>query len=148
MTDRLRGRCLCGRVRFEIEPPTAFHSHCHCTSCRLAHGAPYVSWTSVPRARFVLCDGAEVLRWYRSSPQIEWGFCGTCGSSMLYRAVAAGHPESPSVDRIYVTVASLIDPMDRPPEAHVSFEERLPTTKPGDGLPCYRGKGEAVIPPD
>lgn len=146
--DTLRGRCLCGAVRFTLTPPTAFHSHCHCRSCRLAHGAPYVTWTAVPVERFALDAGAEALRWYRSSATIEWGFCGVCGSSMLYRAVATGHPEAPDPGRVYVAAASLVDPMDRPPAAHVSFEERLPHTVPGDGLPRYRGKGEASMPPE
>lgn len=143
---RLHGRCLCGAVRFSLTPPTAFHSHCHCASCRLAHAAPYVTWTGVPSARFRLIAG-ETLRWYRSSPCIEWGFCATCGSSMLYRAVTDGHPERPDPDRMYIAVGALTDPMDRPPAAHVSFEERLPSTRPGDGLPCYRGKGIEEIPP-
>jgi len=144
--DPIRGRCLCGAVRFQLRPPTAFHSHCHCQSCRRAHGAPYVTWTAVAADRFRLIDGEAALRWYRSSPCIEWGFCGTCGSSMLYRAIAAGHAEGPDPQRMYVAVAALIDPMDRPAAAHVSFEERLPSTVPGDGLPRYRGKGDALLP--
>jgi len=138
--EPIHGRCLCGAVRFALTPPTAFHAHCHCRSCRLSHGAPYVTWTGVPLSAFAFEQGEQAVRWYRSSPQIEWGFCATCGSSMLYRAIAEGHPEEPDTDRMYVAVASLTEPMDRPPQAHVSFEERLPTTRPGDGLPCYRGK--------
>lgn len=137
----LHGRCLCGSVTFELTTPTDFFAHCHCESCRLAHGAAFVSWTSVPRERFAITAGEDHVRWHRSSEWIEWGFCDRCGSSMLYRAIAEGHPESPKTDRVYVTVASLRDPMDRPPVAHVSYEERVPWHQVGDELPKVTGKG-------
>jgi hypothetical protein len=140
----IRGRCLCGAVAFELTPPTDFCSHCHCESCRLAHGAAFVTWTSVPLDRFRFTAGASRVTWYRSSATIEWGFCATCGSSSLYRADTAGHPETPKLDRMYVAVGSLLDPLDREPGAHVSFEERLPWMR-AHGLPAYRGKGVEPI---
>lgn len=80
------------------------------------------------------------MSWYCSSTWIEWGFCRHCGSSMLYRARSEGHPEAPKVDRMYVAVGSLVDPMDRQASAHVSFEERVPWFEPTDALPKHRGK--------
>jgi hypothetical protein len=150
MTDHenpqpIRGRCLCGAVEFALTPPTDFFAHCHCQSCRLAHGAGLTSWTSVPLDRFTVLGGAERISWYRSSECIEWGFCGICGSSMLYRAVREGHPESPRLDRMYVTVASLLDPMDREPQAHVSYEERVPWLQFTDSVPKHRGKTDERI---
>ena len=37
----LRGSCLCGEVRFEIDGPLMRSSHCHCRQCQKAHGAPF-----------------------------------------------------------------------------------------------------------
>ena len=145
-TEPIRGRCLCGAVQFRLRPPTDFSAHCHCHSCRLAHGAPFVTWTSVPVDRFELDCPEDAVRWYRSSEWILWGSCRTCGSSMLYRADRAGHPESPRLDRIYVTVASLIDPLDREPDAHVSYEEHVPWLRLTDGLPKHRGKTGETVP--
>jgi hypothetical protein len=65
---------------------------------------------------------------------------------MLYRADREGHPEQPKTDRMYVSVGSLIDPMDRPPAVHVSYEERLSFMHPSDGLPKHKGKTEETIP--
>lgn len=142
MTDAIHGQCLCGQVRVRLTPPTDFLSHCHCRSCRLSHGAAFVTWTSVPLERFALEAGEGDVTWYRSSEHIEWGFCRTCGSPLLYRAVSPGHHESPKTDRIYVSAACLEDALDRAPQAHVSYEERVPWHTPGDGLPRYRGKGD------
>ncbi|MGH8286041.1 MAG: GFA family protein, partial [Steroidobacteraceae bacterium] len=37
----IRGSCLCGGVRFEIDGPVGRASHCHCSMCRKAHGAAF-----------------------------------------------------------------------------------------------------------
>jgi hypothetical protein len=121
---------------------------CHCRSCRLSHGAPFVAWTSVPLARFQFDAGEEQVRWYRSSEWIRWGFCGECGSPLLYRADAEGHPESPGVDRMYVSAGALVTPLDRRLERHVSWEERVDWYAPGDGLPRHLGKSEATAAGD
>ena len=142
----LRGGCSCGAVEYCIAPPTDFFGHCHCASCRRATGAAFVSWTSAPRDRFHLVRGDDALRWHRSSPTIRWGFCGTCGTTLLYVADAEGHPEAPKTDRVYVTVASLRDPMDRAPSAHVSWEERVPWVELGDHLPRHVGKTAEATP--
>ena len=68
-----------------------------------------------------------------------------CGSSMLYRADKEGHPESPHLDRMYVTVANLVDPMDRTPTAHVSYEERVGWLDFADDVPKHRGKTDERI---
>jgi len=141
MEATIKGRCLCGAVEFSLTPPTDFLAYCHCRSCRLSHGAPFVAWTSVSREHFAFLAGEAEVTWYQSSEWIQWGFCRRCGSSMLYRAIKAGHPESPKLDRMYVSAGSLTGPMDRAPSAHVSYEERLPWLEVADHLTRYRGKG-------
>jgi hypothetical protein len=94
--------------------------------------------------RFELVRGEEDLKWYRSSECILWGFCSSCGSSMLYRADREGHHENPRLDRMYICAASL-DILDRSPGAHVSYEERSPLLDGFDELPRYHGKGEELI---
>ncbi len=139
-TQEIRGRCFCGSIQFALTPPTDFCAHCHCESCRRSHAAAFVTWTSVPKERFRVLQGEELITWYRSSDCIEWGFCGTCGCSALYRATAEGHPEQPKVDRMYVAVGALDDDLDREPSAHVSYEERAAWLSDLDGLPKHRGK--------
>ncbi|MEW6279272.1 MAG: GFA family protein [Candidatus Eremiobacterota bacterium] len=131
------GRCLCGEIRFEIEPPTEFCSHCHCQSCRLSHGAGFVTWTSVPEERFRLLHGAP--RAYASSARVSWLFCGNCGSSMFYRST-----EAPG--RIYLTAANLIGPLDREPDSHVSFEEHVGWIERAGELPRFQGKTSIPCP--
>lgn len=142
----IRGGCLCGAVRFVLTPPTDFAAHCHCASCRRSHGAAFVTWTGVPDGRFAFIEGEDRVRWYDSSEWIRWGFCETCGSSMLYTVKAEGHPESPTIGRVYVAVGSLVDPLDREPSLHVSYDERVSWFHAHDRLPRYRGKTDERMP--
>lgn len=41
------GRCLCGALQFSVRFPTKWVAHCHCTMCRRAHGAAFVTWFEV-----------------------------------------------------------------------------------------------------
>ena len=135
MENTIRGGCLCGAVSFELIPPTDFLGHCHCRSCRRAHGAPFVSWTSVPHAQLRMLAGEPV--WFRSSQKVQRAFCGRCGSPLLYR----GDGE----DRTYIAAGALEDLPDRLPTEHVSFEEKVAWLEVADRLPKFRAKGSAEI---
>jgi hypothetical protein len=39
-----QGRCLCGRVRYEIPGEIYSVVHCHCSMCRKHHGAAFATW--------------------------------------------------------------------------------------------------------
>ncbi|MEZ4221763.1 MAG: GFA family protein [Polyangiaceae bacterium] len=140
--EAIPGRCLCGAVTFELTPPTDFCAHCHCGSCRGASGAAFLTWTSVPRERFTLLQGEDALTWFASSETIRWGFCSRCGSTLLYEAIASGHPEAPKLDRMYVTLGALRAPLDRQPACHVSVEEAVTWFRRADHLPGHVGKTE------
>lgn len=121
----MTGGCLCGAVRFEIDPPSLFCAHCHCEWCRRAHGAAFVTWLGAAEARFRVTGD---VRWYRSSPQSERGFCPTCGTTMLFRSTAAP-------GEVHVARACVADPVDREPGSHVFDDARVPWITLGDALP-------------
>jgi hypothetical protein len=134
-SSKLVGRCLCGGIEYELAPRLGRISHCHCTSCRRAHGAAFVTWTSVDAADVVWRRGESQLRVYESSAGVYWRFCSACGSSLAYETT-----REPS--RIYLTVANIDGPLPALPEAHVSFEERVDWLHVADSLPRYRGKSD------
>ena len=127
------GSCFCGAVRFELELPTLFCGHCHCSMCRRAHGAGYVTWTGVPRGRFRLVSGAENLNIYKSSDHGRRSFCGVCGSSLFCETDA--HP-----DEIDIVLSNLAGEIDRQPEMHFYFSDRAGWVVVGDELPRLGGK--------
>lgn len=132
------GQCYCGAIRFELTFPTEFCSHCHCEDCRRTHGAPFVTWTGLPLKQFKFISGENKVKKYESHPGIRWSFCADCGTSLLYDYDIA--PE-----KIYVTVANLNGPLDREPDAHVSFEERPDWMHRSETLPRFKAKTDEVI---
>jgi hypothetical protein len=126
------GRCFCGAVQFEVGLPTVFCGHCHCSMCRRAHGAGYVTWVVVPYERFRLLAGEERLVRYRSSDHGTRSFCATCGSTLFCESTR--HP-----DVIDVVLANLEGEIDRRPEVHLFFDDRAPWVHVADGLPRLGG---------
>ncbi len=131
--NTIKGSCHCQTIQFELTPPTEFCSHCHCESCRKTHGAAFVTWTSVPDTNFNIIKGADSLNKYESSPDIIWISCSHCSSPLFQTTI-----HSPG--RIYVTVASLNDKLDRDPDSHVSFEEHVNWVTINDKLPKHKAK--------
>ena len=87
MTDgaaELTGSCLCGAVRYTIRPPLRPVRICHCRQCQKWSGH-LVAATQVLTDHFEVSESGD-LRWHRSSPQAERGFCATCGSSLFWRS--------------------------------------------------------------
>lgn len=138
----LAGGCLCGAVRFEITPPTKWCAHCHCSLCRRAHGAAFVTWFGVARPQFTLVAGGEDLRWYRSTPPARRGFCSRCGSTLFFESERWP-------DEVHIALAHMDGPIDREPAAHVFFDSRARWAEPGDHLPRLSGpSGTQPIDPE
>ena len=70
----LRGSCLCGGVRFEIDGALMRSSHCHCRQCQKAHGAPFRTRARVAAADFRFLVGEELVSFYESTPGTHRGF--------------------------------------------------------------------------
>jgi hypothetical protein len=127
------GACLCGAVRFEVDGPLERVAHCHCTMCRRAHGAAFVTWAAVPKQRVRVTSGADRLEHYRSSEIGTRSFCRTCGSSLF--CTLAPHP-----DVIDVAVGCLAPEHGAVPRAHVFWDDRAGWVEITDSLPRLGGK--------
>ena len=136
-TDNTRhGSCFCGDVTFEIELPTLFCGHCHCSMCRRPHGAGYVTWTAVPPAQFRVTRGEEQLQTYESSEHGRRQFCSRCGTQLF-----CWHEKDDGTapDLIDITLASMTEAIDRQPEVHVFYDSRADWTMVNDDLPKLGG---------
>jgi hypothetical protein len=131
-SETVLGACLCGAVRFEIRLPALFCAHCHCSICRRAHGAGYVTWVGALSDSFSLLAGENHLVRYRSSDHGTRSFCKTCGSSLFFNS--AHDP-----DRIDVVLANLQGATDLQPQFHAYFDDRAAWVEINDGLPRLGG---------
>ena len=80
------GSCLCGDISFVLTFPSKWVAHCHCSLCRRAHGAAFVTWVGMRADRVVIDDPQSRLHWYASTPGAQRGFCARCGSSLFFRS--------------------------------------------------------------
>ena len=87
----LSGSCLCGEVAYEADAGIDAIVHCHCETCRKAHGAAFSSIAAVPRERFRWAKGEAVVKAYESSPGKRRWFCATCGSQIVAERRESGH---------------------------------------------------------
>jgi hypothetical protein len=132
----LAGGCLCGAVRYAIADAPRLVSHCHCSLCRRASGAAFVTWLTVLAERFAVTRG-ELSR-YRSSDHGWRSFCPTCGTQIL-----SGSQHYPRY--VEVTAGSLAEPERITPERHVFWPDHLAWVGAADGLPRHRGDARSPL---
>ena len=126
------GSCLCGAVRFEVALPTLVCVHCHCTMCSRSHGAGYVTWFSLPKAQWRTTAGEAELARHRSSDHGVRSFCRRCGSSLFFET-------SEREGDIDVVLANMHAAIDREPQLHVFFDDRVEWVEVNDSLPRLGG---------
>jgi hypothetical protein len=121
-------------VRFRITLPPLWVAHCHCSMCRRAQGAGFVTWVGNAVDRFVLESGGEILQRYHSSDAATRSFCGRCGSPLFFES-------SRWPGEIHVTLASLDDASGLEPQSHAYWGSRVPWAD-------WRGHELPVVEPD
>jgi hypothetical protein len=121
------GSCLCGAVGFEAGDLAGPIVHCHCATCRKAHGAAFATTARVDRATFGWTRGQEQLRSIESSPGKLRHFCGQCGTHLM--AEWQGKPN------VILRLGALdTDPGARP-AAHIWVSHDVPWLAYGADLP-------------
>lgn len=116
--EHVNGRCLCGAVNFSATLPSKWCAHCHCSMCRVAHGAGYVTWVGFEQHQVSFAMGESHVHWHESSPGAQRGFCKDCGSSMFFRSERwAGE--------LHIALACIDGPIDRQPQANVFFDNHV-----------------------
>lgn len=123
----LKGSCLCGAVRYEIQGRLPDATACHCGMCRRHHGS--LGFYTSARLDAYRIEGAEHIRWYRSSADAERGYCGHCGSKMFWRADGE--------DTLDVTLGTLDQPSGLKQRAHIWAASKGDYYEISDGVPMY-----------
>jgi hypothetical protein len=133
------GHCLCGAVRYRVQGPLRDVILCHCEECRRWHG--HVSATSaVAREELVLVE-ERGLRWVQSPHSdagARRGFCGECGSSLLW--------DAPGHDTVSIAAGTLDPPTEVRVASHWFVSQAGDYYElPDDGLPHHQRDGEGEL---
>lgn len=84
------GSCLCTKVRYNISGDLEDIVHCHCETCRKAHGTAFSSVAAVKDDDFEL-SGQAFLNAYESSPGKIRYFCAVCGTQIYAKRDNTAH---------------------------------------------------------
>ncbi|QNM98230.1 GFA family protein [Chitinimonas koreensis] len=136
MSD-IQGQCFCGAVKYRVAAAPKWCAHCHCTMCRQVHSAAFVTWFGVPLEAFELVEGEQALQWFDSSAEARRGFCGRCGTPLLFHGRRWA-------DEMHIARASLREGTVMAPGAHVFYDSHVDWADCGDGLPRYGADGQAL----
>jgi hypothetical protein len=129
----VKGSCLCGGVRYEVDGAFGAVVNCHCSMCRKATGAAFRTRAVVSTAAFRWLAGESLVSRYESSPGNIRTFCRICGATLA--TFFRDHPE-----QIGLPLGTLdADPGVRP-SAHVFVDSKAPWFEITDALPQFAEK--------
>jgi hypothetical protein len=117
-------------VAYEVDARPGPIVHCHCATCRKAHGSAFSTVTNVPRDRFRWTRGETLLRGFESSPGKKRYFCSQCGSHVVAEREGTG--------TILLRMGGLDTPITDRPRAHIWRSDGAPWFDPKDQLPEWR----------
>jgi len=125
----IRGSCLCGGVRFEIEGRVSGIGQCHCSLCRKVSGSVGDATLLTAARSFRWTQGEELVQSWRRPSGFGSHFCRACGSP-LPRLHASG--------KLYAVPAGALD--DDPGTGvvqHIFVASKAPWDAIGGDAPQY-----------
>ena len=126
----LKGSCLCGAVRYEIQGELGPIMFCHCSICRKVNGSAFSVGATVQPQDFSIVEGEDALSDFQSSPGAHRFFCRICGSPLFSRRI--GDPEI-----IRLRIGSLDSPVPSRPVGHIFVSDKAEWLDIHDDLPQY-----------
>ena len=133
-TDKIvGGSCYCGSIEFKITLPARFCAHCHCTNCRRAHGAAFVTWAGFKTEQVRITSGEDDLTRYETETGATRSFCRLCGSTLFYQGPRWS-------DEIHIARSNINEDIDQAPVAHVYVDNHASWCDITDSLPQYGGE--------
>lgn len=130
----IKGSCLCGEVRYEVDGGFDSFYLCHCQHCRKDTGSAHAANLFSATASLHWLAGRDNVRQYQlpATHHIK-SFCTNCGSAL------------PSLqgqgELLVVPAGSLDEPLSQKPDAHLfmgsraDWDEGLESIPRLDGLP-------------
>jgi hypothetical protein len=127
----LKGSCLCGAVKYEVNGEPKRFFHCHCARCRKATGTGHASNLFIQPGVLKWLNGEEQIRAFKvpEAKRFTNNFCATCGGRLPRQAQ--------DTDIVMIPAGSLDDAAPIKPQARIFSGSRASWSCTGDELPDY-----------
>jgi hypothetical protein len=130
----LLGRCLCGKVTYQIDGEPLVVAHCHCRDCQRLTGSGHSTGAMFPVAQIrVEGELSEFQLVAESGNTVTRSFCGGCGSPLFGRNTGMAGVMT-------VCVGTLDDPAAVTPQLTVFARSRNHWDAFDSGLPTYEAQ--------
>lgn len=77
----IKGSCLCGDINYQITGKVGEIVHCHCETCRKAHGSAFSSVAAVDDKDFDIQNASGLGSFESSKGKVRY-FCLNCGTQI------------------------------------------------------------------
>jgi len=133
----ITGRCLCGRVRFEVSEPLLEAEYCHCKRCQRRTGTTASASALTAPGTFRVTEGEELLGAFKPDDGWHDYFCRECGGHLYGQShedprlicvpmgAIDGDPGVRPAFHQFVAYAAPWDPL--PDDGLPRFDERIPS---------------------
>ena len=125
----LKGGCLCGAVRYEVEGRSSAIWLCHCSKCRKGSGSAFAASTLCRLEAFRWVSGEEEIVRYRTESGYPCRFCRICGAKLPLVLEQAGQVVLPAGAVSGEPVPKL--------HHHIFVGSKAPWWEIADDLPCF-----------
>lgn len=125
---------MCQSVKYEIRGDCRDIIACHCNECRKASG--HFTAATATRPENLKLIERQGLKWYRSSPIAQRGFCSNCGATLFWK------PDSG--DRVSIYVGTIDGDTELQLSSHIYVEEMGDYYKIEDGTPQFSKDGATL----
>jgi hypothetical protein len=132
MSDRFKGGCACGDVRYRLTSEPMFVNCCHCSNCQTQTGSAFVINALIETARIETSAGdLEITTVASGDDGIHDIYrCPTCKT-----AVWSDYGRRPGLR--FVRVGTLDEPAELPPRVHVFSRSKLPWIRLPEQVPQF-----------
>lgn len=133
----VKGSCLCGNIKYQVEIDPGKILNCHCKFCRKAHGADYATMAIVDASTLKMECGNEFLKEHKSGAGGYRAFCSECGTRLMNYG-----PDK--ITFFCVAISTIDTPLNVKPVAHINTESKAAWCTPCEGVPQFTGFPDAI----
>ncbi|MET0356503.1 MAG: GFA family protein [Cellvibrio sp.] len=132
----MTGKCLCGNIEFEFDPMKRVAMNCHCSRCRVSHGAAFATQLFSSKSSLVFKKGREHIKEFESTGGIR-AFCSNCGSRLMnYAKSGNGY--------LSVALSCVQEPHNIKPIANAFVGSKAPWYTPAENIPQFEAMPAGV----
>ncbi len=132
----VKGGCLCGTIRYEVNGPLGRADNCHCSMCRKQHGAAFATYADINPDDFTWVNGVDCINVYETASGAGWCFCGKCGSTLA--GTTSGQVTS-------ITLGAVDGDPCVKPESHIFIASKANWFEITDDVPKFKERQKWLV---